>query len=61
MKKVFSTIIAIIMLAGVAYLVWTFKWWIIGGSVALALFNTAFKEITGRDTKLIQRFRKQSK
>lgn len=61
MKKVFSTIIAIIMLAGVAYLVWTFKWWIVGGATVLSLFNMAFKGITGRNTKLFKHFEKQGK
>lgn len=52
MKNTVSVVIALAVLGGMAWVMWTFKWWIICISLVIVLINMAIERITGKPTKL---------
>lgn len=52
MKNIVAVVLTIAILGGMAWVMWTFKGWIIGISLVIVLINMAIERITGKPTKL---------
>lgn len=61
MKKVISISLLLALLAGFAWVMWTFKWWIILGCITLVVGNMGIERITGKRTALGRWIDKQDK
>lgn len=63
MKKAFDLFIAIVVLGVLGFVMWKFKWWIIGTSlvfaVVLMVTNAIFRKIKGRNLKLYNHIMKE--
>ena len=63
MNKLLRTLLAITILGGMAWFMWTFKWWIIGGAVVLTIVDYVigyiYKKRTGTMVLPIQNFIKK--
>lgn len=62
---VYIFLIMTIFFGGMAYVVWNFKWWILGGAFVFALIfmgvNSAHRKITGKNMKLYDRIMEEDK
>lgn len=59
MKNIVAVVLVVAVLGSMAWVMWTFKWWIIGGCAVVTLIEMAYQRITGRESRLYQWAKKQ--
>lgn len=59
MKNVLAITLAVSALGAMVWVMWTFKWWIIGGFTVLVLGNMGIEAITKKKTWLTRYVERQ--
>ena len=51
MRKLFDAVVAFVALAFIVFVMWTLKWWILGGAVLFAISVMVYESVTGKKTR----------